>query len=105
LPFSNVDTSIRPYDNVKPMDWKTASLFAVVVLVGCVLWLGLNNSIFGTSATTIVIQVLAISLVVWARFTFGIRSFHAAANPTAGGLSAATRLRCRRSGQCPVIAT
>jgi protein-S-isoprenylcysteine O-methyltransferase Ste14 len=68
------------------MNWKTASLIALVVLVACVWWLALNKSIFGTSTTTIAIQVLAISLLIWARFTFGLRSFHAAANPTAGGL-------------------
>jgi hypothetical protein len=68
------------------MNWKTASLIALLVLVACVWWLGLNKSIFGTSATVIAIQVLAISLIVWARFTFGIRSFHATANPTTGGL-------------------
>ena len=68
------------------MNWKNASLFALVVLIACIWWLGLNKSIFGTSAITITIQVLAISLLVWARFAFGVRSFHAAANPTAGGL-------------------
>ena len=30
--------------------------------------------------------MLAAVLMLWARFTFGTRSFHAAANPTAGGL-------------------
>jgi protein-S-isoprenylcysteine O-methyltransferase Ste14 len=32
------------------------------------------------------VQVAAVALMAWARFTFGRRSFHAAANPTAGGL-------------------
>jgi Putative protein-S-isoprenylcysteine methyltransferase len=32
------------------------------------------------------VQVLAVGLMLWARWTFGRRSFHAAANPTAGGL-------------------
>jgi protein-S-isoprenylcysteine O-methyltransferase Ste14 len=68
------------------MNWKTASLIALVVLVACIWWLFLSKSIFGASATTITIQVLAISLMIWARVTFGMRSFHAAANPTAGGL-------------------
>jgi protein-S-isoprenylcysteine O-methyltransferase Ste14 len=35
---------------------------------------------------TISIQVIAIVLMIWARLTFGLRSFHAAANPTADGL-------------------
>jgi len=33
-----------------------------------------------------VIQVAAVLLMIAARLTFGMRSFHAAANPTAGGL-------------------
>lgn len=32
------------------------------------------------------VQVLAVALMLWARWTFGRRSFHAAANPTVGGL-------------------
>jgi protein-S-isoprenylcysteine O-methyltransferase Ste14 len=31
-------------------------------------------------------QVTAVALMVWARITFGRRSFHAGANPTKGGL-------------------
>jgi protein-S-isoprenylcysteine O-methyltransferase Ste14 len=31
-------------------------------------------------------QLAAVSLMIWARITFGRRSFHLAANPTAGGL-------------------
>jgi len=83
----NVSTSILPYcGNVNPMNWKTASLVALVVLIACIWWLFFSKSIFGTSAITIAIQVLAISLMIWARVTFGMRSFHAAASPTAGGL-------------------
>jgi len=32
------------------------------------------------------VQVVAILLMIWARMTFGHRSFHAVANPTEGGL-------------------
>jgi len=32
------------------------------------------------------VQVAALLLLLWARITFGRRSFHVAANPTAGGL-------------------
>ena len=32
------------------------------------------------------LQFVAAALMLWARVTFGARSFHAAANPTAGGL-------------------
>jgi len=32
------------------------------------------------------VQAAAVAVFLWARWTFGIRSFHAAANPTEGGL-------------------
>ncbi len=68
------------------MSWKTLSLVALVVLSACVLWLYSIHSIFGAGPVTIAIQVVAALLMIWARLTFGIRSFHATANPTAGGL-------------------
>jgi protein-S-isoprenylcysteine O-methyltransferase Ste14 len=68
------------------MNWKALSLLALVVLAACVVFLYLNHALFGTGPVTIAIQICAASLMIWARFTFGIRSFHGAANPTAGGL-------------------
>lgn len=85
-PVNSAVISTPLCDNVEPMNWKISSLIALVVLVPCLAYLYLSHALFGTGPVTIAIQVLAISLVVWARFTFGIRSFHAAANPTAGGL-------------------
>ena len=40
----------------------------------------------GAECRGIAVQAAAIVLMVWARLTFGRRSFHAAANPTSGGL-------------------
>jgi protein-S-isoprenylcysteine O-methyltransferase Ste14 len=68
------------------MNWKSLSLLALVGLVACVVGLYLNNSFFGTGPVTITLQVVAALLMVWARLTFGIRSFHGTANPTTGGL-------------------
>jgi protein-S-isoprenylcysteine O-methyltransferase Ste14 len=45
-----------------------------------------RQELFSPSPLVIAIQVCAVALMVWARITFGQRSFHAAANPTAGGL-------------------
>ena len=42
--------------------------------------------LFSANPITIGLQVLAVALLIWARITFGLRSFHPAANPTAGGL-------------------
>ena len=69
------------------MNWKWLSFIALAGLVACIVGLYLNNdAIFGTGPITITIQIIAALLMVWARLTFGIRSFHGIANPTAGGL-------------------
>jgi len=68
------------------MNWARASTvaFAVVVAAGAgLVWRG---ALFGTGPVTIAIQAASVLLMIWARATFGLRSFHAAANPTAGGL-------------------
>jgi protein-S-isoprenylcysteine O-methyltransferase Ste14 len=68
------------------MNWKNLSVLAVAGLVACIIALYLNNSIFGAGPVTITIQVIAALLMIQARLTFGMRSFHGTANPTAGGL-------------------
>jgi protein-S-isoprenylcysteine O-methyltransferase Ste14 len=69
------------------MNWKWLSFAALAGLVACIIGLYLNNyAIFGAGPITIAIQIIAVLLMVWARLTFGIRSFHGTANPTAGGL-------------------
>jgi len=45
-----------------------------------------NHSLFSPSPWAIGGQVAAASLMLWARRTFGRRSFHATADPTEGGL-------------------
>lgn len=68
------------------MNWKVWSLLALVALAACVISLYLNHELFGSGPVTIAIQACAAALMIWARITFGMRSFHGAANPTAGGL-------------------
>jgi protein-S-isoprenylcysteine O-methyltransferase Ste14 len=68
------------------MNAKARSLLATLVLVGCILLLYMRHALVATNPIGIVLQVLAVLLMLWARFTFGMRSFHATANPTAGGL-------------------
>jgi protein-S-isoprenylcysteine O-methyltransferase Ste14 len=46
----------------------------------------LQHALFATRPGLVVVQVLAVILVIWARLTFGMRSLHFAANPTGGGL-------------------
>jgi protein-S-isoprenylcysteine O-methyltransferase Ste14 len=65
---------------------KAPSLVATLVLVGCIVLLYEQHSLVAANPIGIVLQVLAVLLMLWARLTFGMRSFHATANPTAGGL-------------------
>jgi protein-S-isoprenylcysteine O-methyltransferase Ste14 len=60
-----------------------ATLIAVLALIDQLLF---NGGVFPTSPLTIAMEVGAIALMIWARTTFGLRSFHAAANPGEGGL-------------------
>jgi protein-S-isoprenylcysteine O-methyltransferase Ste14 len=68
------------------MNLKQVSLVATAVLVVAAVSLLLRQSLFAHGTILISIQVVAVALMLWARVTFGVRSFHAGANPTAGGL-------------------
>jgi protein-S-isoprenylcysteine O-methyltransferase Ste14 len=48
--------------------------------------MAIRGTFFSVHPVAIMLEVSAIGLMLWARLTFGHRSFHAAANPTAGGL-------------------
>ena len=63
-----------------------ASRIAVVTLVIAIVTLLLQHGLFADKTVALAIQGLALLLMIWARLTFGRRSFHAAANPTEGGL-------------------
>jgi protein-S-isoprenylcysteine O-methyltransferase Ste14 len=65
---------------------KALSLVGLLAMVVGIIGLGATHNLFSWNPVTLVLQALAIVLMVWARVTFGARSFHAAANPTAGGL-------------------
>jgi len=72
-----------------PFSQKNAAwLSTVVVLVLLLAIVGLyfTHSLLGHGPLAIGLQVAAILLMLWARVTFGLRSFHYAANPTEGGL-------------------
>lgn len=68
------------------MVMKFLSLIGVVLMAGGTMGLFFANLLFSLNAAVIAIQALAVILMVWARITFGLRSFHATANPTEGGL-------------------
>jgi len=62
------------------------SLASFVLMVLALLGLLATDSLFSPSPGIIAVQSVAVALMIWARVTFGRRSFHAAANPTAGGI-------------------
>ncbi len=68
------------------MTLKRFSLAGFVILVLAVLGLIAQGAILAGTPIMIAAQVAAALLMLWARLTFGLRSFHAGANPTAGGL-------------------
>src|SRR5579862_911331 len=65
---------------------KTWSVVGYFGMVAGLLGLLATRQLFSSSPLVIGIQVLAAILFLWARMTFGLRSFHLAANPTEGGL-------------------
>jgi protein-S-isoprenylcysteine O-methyltransferase Ste14 len=65
---------------------KTASVGGYVLMVAGIVLLFYSGAFFATRPVTIAIQIAAALLMIAARITFGRRSFHLAANPTAGGL-------------------
>jgi protein-S-isoprenylcysteine O-methyltransferase Ste14 len=65
---------------------KSFSWAALAGMVGGALGLYLEGALFGTSASSIAAQAAAVALWLWARISFGRRSFHAGANPTPGEL-------------------
>jgi protein-S-isoprenylcysteine O-methyltransferase Ste14 len=68
------------------MNLKRISLVATAILVVAVVGLLFRRSLVARGAIPIAFQVAAGALMLWARLTFGARSFHAGANPTGGGL-------------------
>jgi protein-S-isoprenylcysteine O-methyltransferase Ste14 len=65
---------------------KILSVIGYIIILISILVLCSIRSIFATAPILITIQVLTFMLMIWARITFGRRSFHLAANPTDGGL-------------------
>jgi protein-S-isoprenylcysteine O-methyltransferase Ste14 len=65
---------------------KMISVLGFLLMIGSLVGLYMTGNLFSRQPVAIALQVFAIGLMVWARLAFGKRSFHAAANPTAGGL-------------------
>ena len=65
---------------------KVISILGPVVMIGALIGLYRIGVLFTSQPIAIALQLIAVGLMVWSRVTFGRRSFHAAANATAGGL-------------------
>jgi protein-S-isoprenylcysteine O-methyltransferase Ste14 len=65
---------------------KTLSIVGYIVMIVGLLGLLASRTLFSSSLLVISVQVLAFLLFLWARVTFGRRSYHVGADPTAGGL-------------------
>jgi protein-S-isoprenylcysteine O-methyltransferase Ste14 len=65
---------------------KLLSVISWIIGVVALVLLLMRHSLIGAGISAIIIQVASVLLMIWARLTFGLRSFHAAANPTEGGL-------------------
>ena len=65
---------------------KIISILGLVVMIAALIGLYEIGVLFSPQPLAIALQVIAVALMVWARVAFGRRSFHAAANPTTGGL-------------------
>jgi protein-S-isoprenylcysteine O-methyltransferase Ste14 len=65
---------------------KNLSLAALLLMAVALAGLFAMKSLLASSLVAVAAQIVALCLVVWARVTFGRRSFHAAADPTSGGL-------------------
>jgi protein-S-isoprenylcysteine O-methyltransferase Ste14 len=65
---------------------KSLSIIAYLGMVSGLVGLLATKNVFSASPLVIAPQIAALLLMIWARITFGRRSFHLAANPTEGGV-------------------
>jgi protein-S-isoprenylcysteine O-methyltransferase Ste14 len=65
---------------------RARSVAATFALVLCVVALYRRHALLAPVGPGLVVQAAAVLLMLWARWTFGVRSFHFAATPTRGGL-------------------
>ena len=64
----------------------TLSIVGYLIAVAGLLWLVVIKHLFASAPLLIVFQLLSVLLMLWARMTFGIRSFHGLAKTTEGAL-------------------
>jgi protein-S-isoprenylcysteine O-methyltransferase Ste14 len=65
---------------------RAVSVAGFALMVAAVVGLFYTGALLSPNPIVIAVQAGALLLMLWARRTFGLRSFHAAANPTEGGV-------------------
>lgn len=71
----------------KPMPGRVVvSIAGYLLMVAALLALFILRALFSPSPIVIGVQAAAVALMIWARITFGMRSFHPGANTTEGAL-------------------
>jgi protein-S-isoprenylcysteine O-methyltransferase Ste14 len=65
---------------------RALSFVGLLAMIGAAVGMFATGNLFSAAPAVIAAQVAAGALMVWARVTFGLRSFHATADPTEGGL-------------------
>ena len=78
--------SLSPPRDSAGARWDIATLIALLALVGVLALLSKQHALFARGSLAQGVQIAAGLLMLWARVTFGTRSFHATASATAGGL-------------------
>ncbi|HEX7288938.1 MAG TPA: isoprenylcysteine carboxylmethyltransferase family protein [Candidatus Angelobacter sp.] len=79
------------------MSLKFISIIATAALIAAAVALLMRHAVMGTGPVSLALQLAGLLLVAWARITFGVRSFHCAANPTRGPLITTGPYRCIRN--------
>jgi protein-S-isoprenylcysteine O-methyltransferase Ste14 len=73
-------------DRRAPANAAVISIFGFLLQLGSILGLALTLQLLSRHVLAIAAQVSAVGLMIWARWTFGLRSFHPEATPTSGGV-------------------
>lgn len=69
----------------KPLrNWTTLSLLGYTLMVCAALGLLARHALLATGVVALAVQLVAVALMIWARLTFGLRSFRAVADPGSG---------------------
>lgn len=87
----------RSGEPIFDMNAKTISILATLILIGVIITLVMRRGLLADGPVSAALQIGGLLLVLWARLTFGLRSFHFAANPTQGPLITAGPYRYVRN--------